>query len=63
MRPTLSFKQMTISVSREVPMNDSFSRLVCALLAVWAMALVPLLLLDRDVPRVVASLVSVHAQP
>jgi hypothetical protein len=54
---------MTISVYREAPMNDSFSRLVCALLAVWAMALMPLLLLDRDVPRVVASLVSVHAQP
>jgi hypothetical protein len=44
-------------------MNDSFSRFVFALLAVWVMALAPLLVLDRHVPRVVAALSGAAAQP
>jgi hypothetical protein len=41
-------------------MNDSFSRFV-ALLAVWVVALLPLLLLDRNVSRFATSLMVAHA--
>jgi hypothetical protein len=41
-------------------MNESFSRFV-ALLAVWVVALLPLLLLDRNVSRFAASFVVAHA--
>jgi hypothetical protein len=44
-------------------MNDSFSRLVFALLAVWVMALVPLLLLDPAGTRLVTTLADGRAQP